>query len=71
MKKALIVALLAGLLVVAAYGVFAHQNGVSLDGYSNSDRDEYMDEMHDYMVSGLDPQTADYMNQMHNACHYD
>lgn len=70
MKKALVMGLVIGLVVFAAFGVLAYQGswfGPSAYGmYSGAG----MDSMHDYMVPQVDPDVANYMNSMHQSCLY-
>ncbi|MFH1210597.1 MAG: hypothetical protein V1645_01650 [archaeon] len=77
MKKVLIGSLVVGLVVLTALGVFAYQGYGGYGGMmgnagmmNNAYRGGDMDEMHDYMVERVDPQTADYMNRMHESCPY-
>ena len=71
MKKVLVGSLVLGIVALTALGVFAYQGygGYAYGGMmDNSYLGGNMDEMHDYMVAGVDPQTADYMNRMHESC---
>ncbi len=65
MKKAFIGVLVIGLVVLTALGVFAYQDyRPNIEGNTQGS----MDEMHKYMVSQVDPETAGYMNKMHASC---
>ncbi len=64
MKKAFMGILVIGLVVLAALGVFAYQDYKNPKGNAQWS----MDEMHKYMVSQVDPETANYMNRMHASC---